>query len=190
MEMVKLSLNIVIKNVDFIDDDIIVNYEFNNNGTKIVITETYDSINEKLEKEYAKDKKGFYYNLNEKILTWLALSNNKYEIYKKVSSMTGKICTGVTLKKPKLDAEGRINNIHRPKHYSKNGMTPIEAFTNGLMSSTETLGFLKGNVIKYLIRYQDKNKIEDLYKAREYLTILIAFEKYLENGNFSEPFKC
>lgn len=188
--MVKLNLNTVIKNVDCVNDDIIVNYEFNNSGTKISITETYDSINEKLEKEYAKGKKGFYHCLNEKILSWLATSNNNYELYRKVSRMTDKICTGVTVKKPKLNPEGKINkNVHKPKHYMKNGMTPIYAFTNGLLSNDETIGFLKGNVIKYLIRYQEKNGIEDLYKAREYLVILIAFEKYLAAGDFSEPFK-
>ena len=188
--MVKLSLNVNVKTVDLIDDDIIVNYELNNNGTKIVITETYDSINGKLKNEYINNKKGFYYNLNEKILSFLALSDGKYEIYKTVSNMTGKICTGVTVKKPKLDAEGKVNkNVHKPKHYMKNGMTPIYAFTNGLLSNDETIGFLKGNVIKYLIRYQEKNGIEDLYKAREYLVILIAFEKYLAAGDFSEPFK-
>lgn len=188
--MVKLNLDIVIKNVDCVNDDIIVNYEFNNNGTKISITETYDSINEKLEKEYAKDKKGFYYSLNEKILSWLATSGNNYELYRKVSRMTDKLCTGVTVKKPKLNPEGKVNrNVHKPKHYMKNGMTPIYAFTNGLLSNEQTIGFLKGNVIKYLIRYQEKNGIEDLYKAREYLVILIAFEKYLAAGDFSEPFK-
>lgn len=185
-----MNINMIVKNVNAVDDDIIVNYEFNNNGTNIVITETYDSINEKLEKEYLKDKKGFYYQLNEKILAWLALSNNNYELYKKVSDMTGKICTGVTVKKPKLNPEGKINkNVHKPKHYIKNGMSPIYAFTNGLLSNEQTIGFLKGNVIKYLIRYQEKNGIEDLYKAREYLVILIAFEKYLDAGDFSEPFK-
>ena len=34
-----------------------------------------------------------------------------------------------------------------------------------------------------------EEQIEDLYKAREYLVILIAFEKYLAAGDFSEPFK-
>ena len=180
----------MIKNVKCVDDDIIVNYEFNNNGTTINITETYDSIYDKFKKEYLKDKKGFYCTLNEQLLVWLGTVNDNYEIYKKVSEMTGALCSGVTVKKPKLDAEGKIiKNVHKPKHYIKNGMSPIYAFTNGLLSNTETVGFLKGNVIKYLIRYQEKNGIEDLYKAREYLVILIAFEKYLAAGDFSEPFK-
>ena len=83
--MVKLSLNVNVKKVDLIDDDIIVNYEFNNNGTKIVITETYDSINEKLKTEYMNNKKGFYYNLNDKILSFLALSEGKYEEVNKLT---------------------------------------------------------------------------------------------------------
>lgn len=35
------------------------------------------------------------------------------------------------------------------------------------------LGFLEGNVIKYVARWKDKNGIEDLKKARHYLDKLI-----------------
>ena len=36
--------------------------------------------------------------------------------------------------------------------------------------------YLRGNVIKYLSRYKDKNGIEDLEKARHYLDKLIEIE--------------
>lgn len=174
-----------------VDEDIIINFDFNtNNDTDFNITETYDNIFEKLKKEHNKGVNGFYHNLNKNILIWLSSVNDDYDLYKKVANKQQELRTGVTIYKPKLDAEGKIiKNTHKPKHYIKNGMSPIYAFTNGLMSNAETKGFLKGNVIKYLIRYQEKNGIEDLYKAREYLIILIAFEKYLENGDFSKPFK-
>lgn len=35
------------------------------------------------------------------------------------------------------------------------------------------LGFLEGNVVKYVTRYKDKNGLEDLKKARHYLQKLI-----------------
>lgn len=42
------------------------------------------------------------------------------------------------------------------------------------------LTFMQGNVIKYVTRYKDKNGIEDLEKAKEYIDRLIEFEKRSE----------
>ena len=39
------------------------------------------------------------------------------------------------------------------------------------------LGFLDGNVVKYVVRYRDKGGIEDLEKAKHYLEKLIETEK-------------
>jgi hypothetical protein len=39
-----------------------------------------------------------------------------------------------------------------------------------------SLGFLDGNVVKYVVRYRDKGGIEDLRKARHYLDKLIETE--------------
>lgn len=84
----------------------------------------------------------------------------------------------IELKKhyPKWDNIEEKNNIHRPKHYSNNGLTPVEAMTMGLFSKEETTGFLMGNIIKYIVRYKHKNYLEDLYKAKEYIDLLIKFE--------------
>jgi len=41
------------------------------------------------------------------------------------------------------------------------------------------IGYLAGNVIKYLSRYKNKNGVEDLYKARHYLEKLIEEEEEL-----------
>jgi hypothetical protein len=41
------------------------------------------------------------------------------------------------------------------------------------MSREEFSGFLRGNVIKYVSRYQDKGGLEDLQKANHYLSKLI-----------------
>lgn len=35
------------------------------------------------------------------------------------------------------------------------------------------LGYLEGNVIKYVTRYKNKNGVEDLHKAMHYLEMLI-----------------
>lgn len=38
------------------------------------------------------------------------------------------------------------------------------------------LDFIQGNIIKYIVRYKNKNGLEDLLKAREYLNRLIEEE--------------
>lgn len=43
------------------------------------------------------------------------------------------------------------------------------------------LGYLEGNVIKYVSRYKEKNGIEDLIKAAHYLEKLIEVER--QNAN-------
>lgn len=40
------------------------------------------------------------------------------------------------------------------------------------------LGYCEGNVVKYISRYKNKNGMEDLLKARQYLDFLI--EEYQE----------
>lgn len=58
-----------------------------------------------------------------------------------------------------------------PKHYE--GLQPLEVM-RAWMSEEEYLGFLYGNVIKYLGRYKRKGTpLEDLNKARDYLDWLI-----------------
>ena len=63
--------------------------------------------------------------------------------------------------------------INHPSHYTKNGgVESIEAIESS-MSKEAFRGFLKGNVQKYVWRYEDKNGLEDLKKARWYLDALI-----------------
>ena len=38
------------------------------------------------------------------------------------------------------------------------------------------IGFIAGNIIKYIVRYKNKNGVEDLKKARHYLDKLIEEE--------------
>ena len=63
--------------------------------------------------------------------------------------------------------------VNHPSHYTKNGgVESIEAIESS-MSKEAFRGFLKGNVQKYVWRYEDKNGLEDLKKACWYLDLLI-----------------
>jgi len=57
-----------------------------------------------------------------------------------------------------------------PKYYqNSNGHDLIEMFENNWMTGDQVRGFLAGNVIKYLTRYDQKNGLEDINKALTYL---------------------
>ena len=63
--------------------------------------------------------------------------------------------------------------LAEPDYYAGNGLSPLEAFKKGLLSREETIGFIKGNVIKYTVRTEKKdNASKDIVKAIDYLTHL------------------
>ena len=63
--------------------------------------------------------------------------------------------------------------VNHPVHYCRGGIECIDAI-RGSMSAEAYRGFLKGNVMKYVFRYEAKNGIEDLRKAQWYLERLIG----------------
>jgi len=72
-----------------------------------------------------------------------------------------------------------------PKHYQKGGIECIEAI-EASMTEEAFKGFLKGNCIKYLYRYEDKNGVEDLKKAQWYLLRLIGILEDKKNDQGDE----
>ena len=70
-----------------------------------------------------------------------------------------------------MEARGRTSDPINPSHYRQGGIECIEAMKVALGSGF--LGYLRGNAIKYLWRYDKKNGVEDLKKARWYLDRLI-----------------
>ena len=71
-----------------------------------------------------------------------------------------------------------------PVYYAGNGLSPMEAFKEGLISEEEYVGFIKGNVIKYIVRAGHKDDaIEDIMKCINYCRFLHDFyiEKMKEN---------
>ncbi len=56
-------------------------------------------------------------------------------------------------------------------HYKSMSIQPVEYM------HANSIGYFEGNVIKYVSRWQAKNGIPDLLKARHYLDLLIEFEQ-------------
>ena len=65
------------------------------------------------------------------------------------------------------------DNVNRPAHYTQGGIECIDAI-KAAMTPEAFRGFLKGNIQKYVWRYEKKNGLEDLKKARWYLDRLIG----------------
>ena len=65
-----------------------------------------------------------------------------------------------------------FDNVEKPAHYNQSGIECMQAI-EASMSKDQFCGYLKGNIQKYIWRYEDKNKIEDLKKAQWYLNKLI-----------------
>lgn len=67
----------------------------------------------------------------------------------------------------------KFDPVQNPAHYCSGGIECIDAISSS-MTEESFKGFLKGNVQKYLWRYEKKaNPPEDLKKAKWYLERLI-----------------
>ena len=65
------------------------------------------------------------------------------------------------------------DNVNHPNHYTFGGIELFDVW-EATMSPEALQGLYKGNVMKYLWRYEHKNGLEDLKKALVYLERLIA----------------
>ena len=71
--------------------------------------------------------------------------------------------------------KAKADMVNSPAHYTYGTIESIQAI-EASMEASAFKGFLKGNVLKYLWRYERKNGIEDLRKAQWYLRRLIETE--------------
>ena len=68
----------------------------------------------------------------------------------------------------------KIDNVNKPSHYQgSKGLEGIEVIDNFIGNLSGKSAWCWGNVIKYLLRFQKKNGLEDLKKARKNLDWLI-----------------
>jgi len=70
--------------------------------------------------------------------------------------------------------------VNHPSHYGQGSIEAIEYIKDSL-TKEEFIGYLRGNISKYLHRWRYKNGVEDLKKAQWYLNKLIEVED-LDNG--------
>lgn len=68
------------------------------------------------------------------------------------------------------------DNVNRPSHYGQGKIEAIE-YIHDILTTEEFIGYLRGNIAKYMHRWRYKNGLEDLKKARVYLDWLIQVEE-------------
>jgi hypothetical protein len=57
------------------------------------------------------------------------------------------------------------------EHYKHRAIQPIEFI------HANNLNFIEGVIVKYIVRWRDKNGFEDLEKIKHYVDLLIELEK-------------
>lgn len=76
--------------------------------------------------------------------------------------------------KEETDVLENSDNIDNPQHYKLNGLD-IESIdvVRSVLGKEKFIGFCKGNILKYLIREENKNGLEDVKKAQKYIDWLV-----------------
>ena len=72
-----------------------------------------------------------------------------------------------------FDKEPNVDMVNHPSHYTQGGIECIDALKAATVSKTGIEAVCTANAIKYLWRYEEKNGIEDVKKARWYIDRLI-----------------
>lgn len=68
------------------------------------------------------------------------------------------------------------DNVNHPAHYGQGNIECIE-YIQDFLSHDEFVGYLRGNIAKYLHRWRYKNGLEDLHKAQWYLNRLVQVQE-------------
>ena len=87
-----------------------------------------------------------------------------YNWYKELNPAA---CENAEVKEPDVDM------VNHPSHYTQGGIECIDALKAATVSKTGIEAVCTANAIKYLWRYEEKNGIEDVKKARWYIDRLI-----------------
>lgn len=72
-----------------------------------------------------------------------------------------------------MDASPTNDAVNHPSHYTQGGIECIDALEAATVGKRGIEAICTANVIKYLWRYERKNGVEDVRKARWYLERLI-----------------
>lgn len=87
-------------------------------------------------------------------------------------NLEGWINTGVVIAQRERVEYDR-DNVNHPSHYTQGGIECIDAIKAATVGKEPMEAVCVANIVKYLWRYEEKNGLEDVKKARWYLERLI-----------------
>lgn len=64
--------------------------------------------------------------------------------------------------------------VNHPSHYNKGRVECIDAIDSATVGKSGIEAVCVANIIKYLYRYEEKNGLEDVKKAKWYINKLIS----------------
>lgn len=70
------------------------------------------------------------------------------------------------------------NNVKSPDHYGDTKLMDLLV--------EKKVPFAEGNVMKYVFRWESKDGLKDLYKARDYLNAIISHAEYKQSKTFPQ----
>ena len=115
-------------------------------------------MNEKKKKKYRYTTKGF-----KGIVTEI---NNKTVVLDDIWVVDIDDCD--LYGEPKSDTKKGDDSVNHPSHYTDGKIECIDAIESS-MSKEAFIGYCKGNIIKYVWRYEHKGGVESLKKAKWYI---------------------
>lgn len=65
-----------------------------------------------------------------------------------------------------------MSNVNHPDHYNSGGLEVVDIW-RAKLSHEELIGAFKSNVLKYILRADMKNGLEDYKKAQVYMNWLV-----------------
>lgn len=93
--------------------------------------------------------------------------NNKYLSEEEINRILDYI------NKDEEENECEYDNVNKPKHYNLGKVECIDAIESATIQKEGIEAVCTANIIKYLWRYESKNGLEDVRKAKWYLNRLI-----------------
>lgn len=82
-----------------------------------------------------------------------------------------------------------MTDFMTPAHYVlEDGSDSMDLIAK-ILGREQFKGFLRGNALKYLIRYELKSGVDDLRKALDYIERLVELEEEPEDREVEEPCK-
>ena len=66
-----------------------------------------------------------------------------------------------------------MEKVNSPNHYTSKSLEAIKVIAVMVENLDPFEAYCMGNIIKYLYRYEEKNGIEDLEKAKKHIDLMI-----------------